>query len=89
MPLGWYFNDQWTRHLGPNWVQQKCDKWIAQDRLLKNFANELPMVIIYIVFLVHFFSISNKTHNEAGECKMHLLRRVFCTCILIILIKIN
>ena len=45
MPLGWYFNDQWTRHLGPNWVQQKCDKWIAQDRLLKNFANELPMVI--------------------------------------------
>ena len=44
IPLGWYFGDQWRRYEGPNWVQDKCDKWIAQDRLLKNFANELPMV---------------------------------------------
>ena len=43
IPLGWYFGEQWKRFDGPNWVEQKCDKWIAQDRLLKNFANELPM----------------------------------------------
>ena len=47
IPLGWYFGDQWRRYEGPNWVQDKCDKWIAQDRLLKNFANELPMVRFY------------------------------------------
>ena len=48
IPLGWYFGDQWRRYEGPNWVQDKCDKWIAQDRLLKNFANELPMVRLII-----------------------------------------
>ena len=44
LPLGWYFSEQWRRFEGPNWIQQKCDNWISGDRLLKNFANELPMV---------------------------------------------
>ena len=44
IPLGWYFQDQWRRYEGPNWISDKCDKWTAQDRMLKNFANELPMV---------------------------------------------
>ncbi|TRY73653.1 hypothetical protein TCAL_08799 [Tigriopus californicus] len=43
MPLGWYFSDQWRRYEGNDWVQKMCDRWIAKDRLLKNFANELPM----------------------------------------------
>ena len=49
IPLGWYFGEQWKRFDGPNWIEQKCDKWIAQDRLLKNFANELPMVDMIFV----------------------------------------
>jgi len=44
MPLGWYFAEQWRRFLGNNWVEQQCDKFIIQDRFLKNFANELPVV---------------------------------------------
>jgi len=44
MPLGWFFAEQWRRYRGNNWIQQMCDNWIARDRLLKNFANELPMV---------------------------------------------
>lgn len=49
MPLGWYFGGQWLRFDGPNWITEKCDKWINQDRLLKNFAYELPMVKKYRV----------------------------------------
>jgi len=45
MPLGWYFNEQRRRFEGNNWVQEHCDKWIKRDRILKKFANELPMVI--------------------------------------------
>ena len=44
MPLGWFFAEQWRRFEGNNFVQRKCDNWVARDRLLKNFANELPMV---------------------------------------------
>ena len=44
MPLGWYFAEQWRRFLGNNWVEQQCDKFVIQDRFLKNFANELPVV---------------------------------------------
>ncbi len=44
MPLGWYFAEQWRRFFGNNWVEQLCDKFIIQDRFLKNFANELPVV---------------------------------------------
>ena len=45
MPLGWFFAEQWRRFRGNNWVEKQCDKWVARDRLLKNFANELPTVI--------------------------------------------
>jgi hypothetical protein len=51
MPLGWYFSEQWRRFKGNNWMQQQCDKWVAQDRLLKNFANELPMVSQSALFI--------------------------------------
>lgn len=44
LPLGWFFSEQWRRFQGNNWVEKMCDRWIARDRLLKNFANELPMV---------------------------------------------
>jgi hypothetical protein len=47
MPLGWYFAEQWRRFFGNNWVEQLCDKFIIQDRFLKNFANELPVVRIW------------------------------------------
>jgi hypothetical protein len=43
MPLGWYFAEQWRRFEGNNWIQEKCDKWVSNDRLLKYFTNELPM----------------------------------------------
>ena len=32
MPLGWYFAEQWRRFEGNNWIQQKCDNWISNDR---------------------------------------------------------
>ena len=44
IPLGWYFNEQWRRFLGSNWVEQQCDNFIKEDRWLKNFAAELPVV---------------------------------------------
>ncbi len=44
MPLGWYFAEQWRRFEGNNWIQEKCDKFVSNDRLLKYFTNELPMV---------------------------------------------
>ncbi len=47
MPLGWFFAEQWRRFRGNNWIEQQCDNWIKQDRLLKQFANELPMVSGY------------------------------------------
>jgi len=43
IPLAWYFNEQWRRFLGDNWVEQQCDQFIQEDRWLKNFANELPV----------------------------------------------
>jgi len=42
LPLGWYFNKQWQRFLGGNFVEAMCDKFIEEDRWLKNFAYELP-----------------------------------------------
>ena len=28
IPLAWYFNEQWRRFLGDNWVEQQCDQFI-------------------------------------------------------------
>ena len=42
--LGWYFAEQWRRYIGNNWQQNKCDAWTKRDRMLKRYANELPMV---------------------------------------------
>ena len=44
IPLGWYFNAQWKRYLGSNFVEAMCDKFIQEDREWKNFAYELPTV---------------------------------------------
>lgn len=44
MPLAWYFSEQWRRFEGDQWVVDKCRMWVQRDRLLKRFANELPMV---------------------------------------------
>ena len=44
MPLGWYFNGQWQRFMGSNYVEAMCDKFIKDDREWKNFAYELPTV---------------------------------------------
>ena len=30
--------------MGNNWIEDQCDKFIEQDRYLKNFANELQVV---------------------------------------------
>ena len=46
IPLGWYFNAQWKRYLGGNFVEAMCDKFIQEDREWKNFAYELPTVMI-------------------------------------------
>jgi len=43
IPLGWYFNEQWRRFFGNNWIEQQCDRFVEADRWLKNFANELPV----------------------------------------------
>ena len=46
IPLGWYFHNQWTRFMGSNYVEAMCDKFVEDDRMWKNFANELPTVSI-------------------------------------------
>jgi len=43
IPLGWYFHQQWQRFMGSNYVEAMCDKFIEEDRWLKNFAYELPV----------------------------------------------
>jgi hypothetical protein len=77
MPLGWYFAEQWRRFFGNNWVEQLCDKFIIQDRFLKNFANELPVVsqhyprILLLNFLKNFVNelpvVSQHSQNFAYE----------------------
>ncbi|KAL1114994.1 hypothetical protein AAG570_007817, partial [Ranatra chinensis] len=41
IPLAWYFAPQWERLYGKKWPEAMCDKWIMNDRYLKNFAAEI------------------------------------------------
>lgn len=43
IPLAWYFAPQWERIHGSRWPQRLCDKWIMNDRYLKNFAAEVSL----------------------------------------------
>ncbi|XP_043516783.1 protein mesh isoform X1 [Frieseomelitta varia] len=43
IPLAWYFAPQWERAYGAKWPQRLCDKWIMNDRYLKNFAAEVSL----------------------------------------------
>ncbi|XP_014210478.1 protein mesh [Copidosoma floridanum] len=43
IPLAWYFGPQWERMYGHRWPQYFCDKWIMNDRYLKNFAAEVSL----------------------------------------------
>lgn len=43
IPLAWYFAPQWERMYGTKWSQRLCDKWIMNDRYLKNFAAEVSL----------------------------------------------
>ncbi|XP_076249642.1 sushi domain containing 2 mesh [Calliopsis andreniformis] len=43
VPLGWYFGPQWERMYGSKWPQRLCDRWIMNDRYLKNFAAEVSI----------------------------------------------
>ncbi|KAG7203627.1 hypothetical protein KM043_013662 [Ampulex compressa] len=43
VPLAWYFGPQWERAYGSRWPQRLCDKWIMNDRYLKNFAAEISL----------------------------------------------
>ena len=51
IPLGWYFNAQWKRFMGSNFVEAMCDKFIQEDREWKNFAYELPTVILNLLLI--------------------------------------
>ncbi|KAK4887724.1 hypothetical protein RN001_003995 [Aquatica leii] len=42
IPLSWYFSFQWEKEYGTNWPDSLCDKWIENDRYLKDFVHELP-----------------------------------------------
>ncbi|XP_046394346.1 protein mesh isoform X1 [Ischnura elegans] len=42
IPLGWYFSPQWERQDGKKWPERRCDRWIMNDRYLKNFAATVP-----------------------------------------------
>ena len=57
IPLGWYFNAQWKRYLGGNFVEAMCDKFIQEDREWKNFAYELPTVGNVQVLSVFYISL--------------------------------
>ncbi|XP_031838730.1 sushi domain containing 2 mesh isoform X2 [Nomia melanderi] len=43
IPLAWYFGPSWEREMGAKWPQRLCDKWIMNDRYLKNFASEISI----------------------------------------------
>ncbi|KAK1121815.1 hypothetical protein K0M31_010127 [Melipona bicolor] len=43
IPLAWYFAPQWERAYGAKWPQRLCDRWIMNDRYLKNFAAEVSL----------------------------------------------
>ncbi|CAK9825077.1 Protein mesh [Anthophora retusa] len=43
IPLAWYFNAQWEEMYGSKWPQKLCDRWIKNDRYLKNFAAEISL----------------------------------------------
>ncbi|XP_035724650.1 protein mesh-like isoform X2 [Vespa mandarinia] len=43
IPIAWYFGPQWERLYGSRWPQRMCDKWIMNDRYLKNFAAEIAL----------------------------------------------
>ncbi|XP_034937613.1 protein mesh isoform X2 [Chelonus insularis] len=43
IPLAWYFGPQWERLYGNKWPQKMCDRWIMNDRYLKNFAAEVAL----------------------------------------------
>lgn len=43
IPLAWYFAPQWERLHGEKWTRRLCDKWIMNDRYLKNFAAEVAL----------------------------------------------
>ncbi|XP_015173386.1 PREDICTED: protein mesh isoform X1 [Polistes dominula] len=43
IPLAWYFGPQWERLYGSRWSQRMCDRWIMNDRYLKNFAAEITL----------------------------------------------
>ena len=77
IPLGWYFNAQWKRFMGSNFVEAMCDKFIQEDREWKNFAYELPTVINLRAYpcsegsrYYFAFNINNlvPVFAEAGHC---------------------
>lgn len=41
IPLAWYFRFQWERLFGSSWPTAMCDRWIENDRNLRNFAYEV------------------------------------------------
>lgn len=41
IPLAWYLMPSWKEKHGRIWSNQICEKWIIQDRLLKNFASDV------------------------------------------------
>ncbi|KAK7080924.1 hypothetical protein SK128_016330 [Halocaridina rubra] len=41
IPLAWYFRFQWEKRYGSSWMQAMCDRWIENDRNLRNFAYEV------------------------------------------------
>ncbi|CAL4067748.1 unnamed protein product, partial [Meganyctiphanes norvegica] len=41
LPLAWYFRFQWENIYGKSWMSQMCDRWIENDRNLRNFAYEV------------------------------------------------
>lgn len=41
IPLAWYFRFQWERLFGTGWPSAMCDRWIENDRNLRNFAYEV------------------------------------------------
>ena len=72
IPLGWYFNAQWKRYLGSNFVEAMCDKFIREDREWKNFAYELPTVgnVAGLVCVLHLITnIAVPVFAQAGPCR--------------------
>ncbi|XP_045610171.1 protein mesh [Procambarus clarkii] len=75
IPLAWYFHFQWEQLYGTNWQLAMCDRWIENDRNLRNFAYEVERCPCLLKQAVadkgRFLPDFSCDRNGNTECEYH------------------